>query len=261
VSGTLPSKRRLISSAPNCAKPGSPAYGSSGLPEMDASLPLTLGAYWGPRHEDAESCSWRLARWLTVVSSISPQLRPWRVRDEASRTLYVPGVSAGLDVVDFMRGGTHRNDIDGRPMPDMGFTVGAWAGAKQCPVMMLLTCGTNSRWAQNALVLNLPRPQAPCAGDLYELMTAKQLVGAAVSAWDPDWVSVFNIQWDEDDRLVKHGVRPGWLTYIKNWWPRQSQDWPKLESVGTGSMVLASERLVDLDEARMTEVAKRIARR
>jgi len=178
-----------------------------------------LGAYWGPRRENAEACAKRLIRCLARVESVSELLGSWyHERADARapsprRENWEPAPRDELGLSALIERGATQDDW-GNPMPSLGFTTGFWNLRNNGGSAGLSTiCGGWTQRTPNNFLLDLPEPQY--ASQLYDPRTAEALIRVVIETWEPDWAT-----WTSDALAQRQdpdlsGTRLlGWVTYF-----------------------------------------------
>lgn len=215
--------------------------------------PVYLGAYWGDRPESAVVCGDRLARCLSLMTSVSSYLSGWRPKGQTESDALSSASIDGSDLVGLLEAGVNRRDADGTPILELGFRWAAWNGDAGMPVSISLTCGASMARAgvSNAFVLNLPKLSQSGAEEIYDDM--ERLLWAVVEAWDPDSAVVTSHELRESVGLE---ARPtaGWLTYLGP--DRDAVDMGS--DFGAGTLIRASDNWRDLVADRVADIAARL---
>lgn len=182
------------------------------MSRLDESL--YLGAYWGDRAEDADSCAERLARCLSAMASVSADLSGWRPKGRSrSEALASPAVAA-VDLIGLLEAGVNRRDSDGSVMPELGMRWSAWNGNTAFAASVSVTCGACATEAGvlNSFVLKLPEATRPGAEGVYS--AADELLAGVVEAWEPEWAVLTSHELRESLGLDAGQPVVGWLTYL-----------------------------------------------
>ena len=152
-----------------------------------------LGAYWKRRKESPGDCARRLTSFLSAISASDQVFSNW-YRQGRLRSGLSPlkvDVRDIMGMISLIESGTHKRDLDGSVIPELGFTFGItnrqeankWAS-------LTISCGSYAASGNvgNAVVMDLPE-------DLGELHSAERMatvVAAAARAWEPEWAGVFS---------------------------------------------------------------------
>lgn len=219
--------------------------------------PHYLGAYWGPRAESAASCAERLAVCLQRLERCSPLLGGWYERadrrsEAAPRSVNTSPSSLSL----LLSEGVNRRDADGEAMTHLGFSAGLWNRQSRAAVGLSVHCGasTASPGVMNSFVLDLPTPDE--ASQLFELGTARRMVEAVASAWEPDWATFTSYELhDAVDPAPRQPV-PGWITYLSGARPAPADAaFATVEHSDVGALVVAADSLDALSPNRLQRLA------
>jgi hypothetical protein len=149
-----------------------------------ASLVKTLlvRVFWRERNESKEHCAARLEQCLLRLGSISPLFATWkrlgRSRSEANTEIEN---SAGALTRRLRQSYT---DVPRKPIPELGFSFGAWAGDfNGASANLSIHCGSYGPTSSNYAILNVT-----CEGAWRDVgsSTIKSLLEALVDAWNPE---------------------------------------------------------------------------
>lgn len=137
---------------------------------------MFIGAYWSERRESKESAAERIAAFLEALASCGDAFATWYSKG-ASRASALRS-PMGLDATSLVSSlKPNRRDADRQPIPDLGYSLGAWNGGD---VSFSATIGSWSEHVGNAVVLNLGA-EKEIGQDLYQ-----RIMEAVVRAFDPD---------------------------------------------------------------------------
>lgn len=104
---------------------------------------------------------------------------------------------------------TNNRDTDRKPIPELGFSLGAWNGDNDSPASLSITSGCYEERVRNAVLLSF---QAPPPSDDAARGALRRLVEKSVAAWDPDHAVATSTEF-----LDRKGARIpweiGWVTY------------------------------------------------
>lgn len=137
---------------------------------------MFIGAYWSGRRESKESAAERLGAFLAVLASCGDAFATWyskgTSRAAASRS------PLNLDPASLVSNfKPNRRDADRLPIPDLGYSFGAWNGGD---FSLSATMGSWNEHVGNAVVPNLG------ADSEFDQASYQQIIEAAVRAFDPD---------------------------------------------------------------------------
>ena len=186
-----------------------------------------LFAYWGPRAESVGDCAERLARLINDLAAHDRRVfAGWifklAARPEAASTVCrVPPDLAQLTTV--VEEGMHRGDVDGLPMPQIGFSVHGWNG-QEGPFAAALEANmgayTPLKAQPNRLGLTLAGPMPENAA----ILTAdwlRPVFQALAVALEPEWITVYPFgtlgRIEARDGRVRWPYG-GWMVYLKPDW-------------------------------------------
>jgi hypothetical protein len=141
-----------------------------------------LGAYWKLRKESGDECAARIQKFFAGLATIDTSVANWyetaKSRAEA--------LTKHADVTDAAYLSRLLTSAKFRE-PNLGYLFCLWNGArKQDAIGVSITCGSNSQWSSNAVVINLPKELGAFA--LPDKMIA--VLSTVVRAWEPEWAGV-----------------------------------------------------------------------
>lgn len=160
---------------------------------MTMSGDLYVGAYWGPRQEDAGQCADRLTACFQGLHDCDKVFAKWFERGKSRReALKKPVDVRSKDIVRrLLEAGRHRRDLDRIVMDDLGFTVGLWNGGSDSrSVSISICCGLYSEnpHLRNSVVIDLPED----LGSLADKDRCVQILKCVAKTWEPDWAGVIS---------------------------------------------------------------------
>jgi hypothetical protein len=164
----------------------------------------TVGAYWGPRRENATQCAARLQAYLAALAGLGAPFEQWYLKGANRRTAEAAAGVAAMDrsgLTALLESRRNRDDVSGQPIEDLGFRLALWNRLPdETAIGINITCGlyeTRGRLS-NAVVMTLPPPSTllPCDSD--DLLS--QLLLAHVRSWEPDWVAAFAVSSESTQR-------------------------------------------------------------
>lgn len=156
---------------------------------------MFIGAYWSQRQESQASAGARVGLFLRAAANSGPEFSEW-FRRGASRAaaLRFPIHLDDQSISNLLK--PNRRDVDGQPIPGLGFTVGVWNGSN---ASFAATLGCSNDRVLNSAVLDLGQVETPAEPTLQALL---QLM---VLAFEPDHAVVTSHQ-----RLAEAGASKPW---------------------------------------------------
>ena len=173
-----------------------------------------IGAYWGARREDAESCARRLAALVQSLAPMDPLFASWfksakSLKESLKRPLELE-LSSLQEYVqrEIMR------DSRRKPMEDLGFSVWLWNGHQGGnDAWLSMACGGYSEVVSNRCLLEAPY-KGPGSERVLTAPFQAQALRAIATAWDPDWgVGMSHAHRDIIEKKCPD-VLVGWVTYL-----------------------------------------------
>jgi hypothetical protein len=160
---------------------------------------VLAAAYWSQRPESREQAACRVADFFAKLVRVSDELGQWYLRGDTEETanqrlaLDAASIAAHLQA--------NRRDDDRAPIPELGFTLGAWNGRD---ASIGADLGSYNKYVSNAVVLS-------CESSLDDA-TWRTILMALIEVFDPDRAVVADRR-----RLSGAGSAGpwdvGWLTY------------------------------------------------
>jgi hypothetical protein len=141
---------------------------------------IFLGVYWGPREQSRESVASTLCEFLLAIrEAVGEPASHWfktaRSKAAAKREIALTVQSIDKELK------TSRTDIGKQPMPELGYSFGAWNGAE---LDVTASIGGFSPRLRNAVVLT------DGGGTIGDVSQWEALASSAVRLFDPDAVAV-----------------------------------------------------------------------
>jgi hypothetical protein len=176
---------------------------------------FVVGAYWGNRREDVESCANRLVGFLGALSEAHPLLAEWfrpgktRVSAIGRPVEQTPDALRAL-----LLAGRHHRDDDNSVMEELGFSARLW-NAKRYGAALGVVCGTCSKWVSNAVSIELPEADGG-ALDLYRPQVSRAVMVALADYWAPDWATLVSPALRRLQQAPPRGPVIGWMTYLSS---------------------------------------------
>lgn len=162
---------------------------------------MIVGAYWSMREESREQAAENLARFLASIAKQDEALAQWFAKGRSRASSRTQLDVSATSIATLLR--SNRRDLDGRPIPDLGFRIGIWNGAD---ISLSATLGAYNQYVKNAVVLTFgDRPVG------YGAEAWKRLLASAVEAFDPDEAVVRDPHHDPES--TTRSSDDGWLTY------------------------------------------------
>jgi len=223
-----------------------------------------LGAYWGPRQEDAQACAQRLAHMVRLLEPIDPLFARWF---KSAKTLK-ESLKRPLDTdLEGLRKYVQRammKDDRRLPMPDLGFSVWLWnGGSGGDDAWFDSLCGGYWERANNRCVLRAPEEGA-IGGRVLATVFQTDVLRAMTTAWDPDWgVAISNKHRDIIEKKCPD-VLVGWVTYLSR---RLGHVPPlpapvRIEPVGElGTLIILTPERFTASNPEHLELAERVRER
>lgn len=142
---------------------------------------MFIGAYWSQRKESKESAAQRMAAFLEALAGCGEDFACWyskgRTRATALRSpIELDAASIAINLK------SNRRDTDRQPIPDLGYSLGAWNGRN---ISLSATIGGWSQHVGNAVVLNL-------GDERRGEVSYRPIMEIIVRAFDPDHAVVTN---------------------------------------------------------------------
>jgi hypothetical protein len=173
-----------------------------------------LGAYWGPRKEDAAACAQRLAHMVRLLEPLDTLFTRWFKSAKSLKEALKRPLDSDLEGLRKYIQRMMMKDDRRVPIPELGFSVWLWNGESGGDDAWLrMGFGGYSERVSNYCVM-----QAPDEGPIGErvLSTAFQteVLRAIATAWDPDWgVAMSHAHRDLIEKKCPD-VLVGWVTYL-----------------------------------------------
>lgn len=147
---------------------------------------LTAAVYWPARFESAADCTRRVIRFFESLRNVDPLIAQWYGIGK-NRSDWFIAVSAEYDVVfNRLLAGRHLDDVAREPIDGLGFSLSLWNGDEDDRFHLSISCGHDSRYVPNVVLLELPNPSERCA-HLLTLTALTRLLRAFVDPWEPSW--------------------------------------------------------------------------
>jgi hypothetical protein len=175
--------------------------------------------------------------------------------DGRKEALQKPLVLDRVVVKSLLESGQNLRDADNSVIEQLGYSMNVWNG-RAPSAGLAIGCGKSPKNAhvKNSIVLTLPRSDGEVA-ELSRPPTAKAIVRLMVECWDPDWVTWTTREWR---RYQDIGREPtfGWLTYLSSSYtpPRDFPSGVTVETLGTGSLVIAADSVTHVTKTLLTEI-------
>jgi hypothetical protein len=176
--------------------------------------------YWWERPESPKECAERLARFLSEIQSMHQEFSSWEIMDRNAKLHAmpknaVPALSRAFEA------GCNRNELDGRPIEDLGFRIGlSNAPLRKGGIQISAKMGGFSEWLVNVFLFGpIKASETP---ELAEFPMMLKLVHAIVRHIEPDYGLIRSEEYDElvtdfddPDYIPQPGKpKPGWIVYL-----------------------------------------------
>ncbi|MCP4247704.1 MAG: hypothetical protein GY778_11700 [bacterium] len=177
----------------------------------------TVGGYWGPRQETAETCARRLGRILSELSKCDDVFSSWYEKAYSRAAALKTKVDwRQSDVLyELVRAGTSRTDFGQKVMRELGFHIGLWNGRPNSTAVGLsVTCGLYAKTAGlcNVAVFDLPES----LGSFECAAKTKQVLLAVATAWEPQWAGVFSGEAKMSRQFNVSRPLVDWMLYLSH---------------------------------------------
>jgi hypothetical protein len=173
-----------------------------------------IGAYWGPRQEDAEACAQRVAHMVRLLAPVDPLFGRWfKCVKSLKESLKRPLDSDIEGLRKYIQSRVMRDSVR-VPMPDLGFSVNLWnGGSGDDDVWLNFLCGGYTENVSNACVLRTPY-KGRAAEHVLTTAFQTEALRAIATAWDPDsGMAISNAHQDIIEKKCPD-VLVGWVTYL-----------------------------------------------
>jgi hypothetical protein len=170
---------------------------------MAARNSLFLGAYWKERGESLADGAARISSFLLAAGAADATLATWVLEGLGASGAFRRADISAPGIESLLR--TKRQEfVSFRPALKIGFSLGLWNGLN---ASFHATIGATSRRVSNAILHFLPKeePRDP--------RTWRELMSAAVQAFEPDSAIVARRDRVSRDRGGFPDAAGGWFTY------------------------------------------------
>jgi hypothetical protein len=223
-----------------------------------------LGAYWGPRQEDAEACAQRMAHMVRLLEPIDPLFARWFKSAKTLKEALKRPLDSDLEGLRKYIQRMVMKDDRRVPMPDLGFSVGLWNGRSGGDGVWLdIGCGAYFERVSNRCVLTAP-DEGPIGERVLSTAFQTEVLRAIASTWDPDWgVAMSHAHRDIIEKKCPD-VLVGWVTYLSR---RLGRVPPlpapvRIEPVGNqGTLVILTPERFTASNPEHIELAERVRER
>lgn len=225
-----------------------------------------LWVYWGRRGDDARTCAHRLATMLTGLQTIHLTFERWFHKGYSLAQSFRPfcTIPPDLDALAaiFEKGRFMTDVRPRRPIPELGYSVGAWNGRnEEDGVSFHLMVGSTSDHKVFANTINISLEAGSLSVDNFD-----NVLRAVVLAWDADWATLSDWNYENPIKDPPEGApRPpfnsGWMTYLSARFADKVTPPPGVivEAVqGGGVILLATKEMFDIANPAHTAVADAI---
>jgi hypothetical protein len=159
-----------------------------------------IGLYWSARKESLDQCSARCFSTLSCLRAhgFSSFYHLGRTRKEALKHRFELSLGS---IRQLLKRGVHRNDIDRKPIPDLGYSFGLWSGGPEDRSYAVSSyCGSYSPFVGNSFLVRLPAIGPHSLPSLLPVMPA--LFRELTDIWTPDRAVVCDrseLRWDQGE--------------------------------------------------------------
>jgi len=223
-----------------------------------------LGAYWGPRQEDAGACAQRTAHMVRLLEPVDPLFARWFKCVKSSKESLQRPLDAELDGLrKYIQSRIMRDSVR-VPMPDLGFRLHLWnGGSGGDDVWLKIGCGGYSEQVFNTCVLRTP-DEGPIGERVLTITFQVAVLRAIATAWDPDWGEALSTAHRDLVKDKSSDVLVGWVTYLSR---KRGRVPPlpapvRIEPVGElGTLVILTPERFTASNPEHLELAERVRER
>ena len=223
-----------------------------------------LGAYWGPRPEDAAACAQRLDHMVRLLKPVDPLFAQWFKSAKSLKESLKRPLDSELEGLRRYIQRVMMKDDRRVPMPSLGFSVWLWNGGSGGDDMWFsIGCGGFSEQVPNTCVLRTPG-QGLIGERVLATPFQTEALRAIATAWDPDWgVAMSHAHRDIIEKKCPD-VLVGWVTYLSR---RLGRVPPlpapvRIEPVGElGTLVILTPERFTASNPEHLELAERVRER
>ena len=173
-----------------------------------------LGAYWGPRREDAQVCAQRTAHLVHLLEPVDSLFARWFKSAKTLKESLKRPLDSDLEGLRKYIQRVVMKDDRRQPMPDVGFHVWLWNGGSGGDDLWLnFLCGGYWEKANNRCVITPPH-KGPATERVLTTAFQTAVLHALATAWDPDWGVAMSHAHREIIEKKCPDVLVGWVTYL-----------------------------------------------
>jgi hypothetical protein len=223
-----------------------------------------LGAYWGPRQEDAEACAQRTAHMVRLLEPVDPLFARWFKSARSLKESLKRPLDSDLDGLRKYIQRVAMKDDRRVPMASLGFHLWLWNGESGGgDVWLDLSCGGYSERVPNCCVLRTPN-EGPSGARVLTSTFQAAVLRAIATAWDPDWGEALSEAHRDLMKDKRTDVLVGWVTYLSR---RLGRVPPlpapvQIEPVGElGTLIILTPERFTASNPEHLELAKRVRER
>ncbi|HEX8705343.1 MAG TPA: Imm52 family immunity protein, partial [Myxococcaceae bacterium] len=175
-----------------------------------------LGAYWGPRQEDAAACAQRTAHMVRLLEPVDPLFAQWFKSAKSLKEALKRPLDSDLEGLRKYIQRMVMKDDRRVPMPDGGFHLWLWNGESGGgDVWLSIGCGGYWEQANNRCVLRAPH-KGPVSARVLTASFQMEVLRAIATTWDPDsGVAISNSHQDIIEKKCPD-LLVGWVTYLSH---------------------------------------------
>ena len=172
-----------------------------------------LGAYWGPRQEDAEACAKRITHMVRLLEPVDPLFARWFKNAKSLKETLKHPLDSNLEALSKYIQRKLMTDDRRMPMPELGFSLGLWnGGTGGDDAWLRIACGGYAERLYNLCRLRAP-DEGPIGERVLTIAFQVEVLRAIAAAWDPDWGEALS-EAHRDLMKDKQSVPVGWVTYL-----------------------------------------------
>ena len=173
-----------------------------------------IGAYWGARQEDAQTCAQRLATLVQLLQPVDPLLASWFRSAKSLKQSLTRPLELELSRLQAHVQRSLMRDDRRQPMEDLGFSFTLWNGQQGGNHTFLrVACGGYWEQVSNYCVLKAPF-EGPGSERVLTTSFQVQALRALALAWDPDWGAALSSVHRDIIEKKSPDVWLGWVTYL-----------------------------------------------
>jgi len=227
-----------------------------------------LGAYWGDREEDLDSCAVRLTNFLKGLRDCDEIFHRWFKTGWSRKEALANEMPVEFDKLRELldKEGKHRTDIGSRVMEDLGFSVCLWNGRdpNNGAVGLSVSCGSYAGHPgiMNSCVINLPNEGSVVERVISSVVLEKMLCITA-RCWEPNCGLVTGDTLRDMFEVAERTPYYAWVFFLS----KRRGEVPKLPEPsrkkvldGLGTIVVVTDDRFDTKRKEHIKAVKRVYR-